>query len=115
MTAVRALARLPDPALRLVHVGGTSEARCGEAFARAAAADPRIERRGSLPHAATRRLIARGRVLLLPSVMLRQGEPVFLDDTTLADLQRQLPVPIRLITGADDLVAVCSGKLGQGA
>lgn len=69
MTAVRALARLPDPALRLVHVGGTSEVRCGEAFARAAAADPRIERRGSLPHAAARRLIARGRVLLLPSVM----------------------------------------------
>ena len=56
-----------------------------------------------------------GEELLLPTVMLRQGEPVFLDDTTLADLQRQLPVPIRLITGADDLVAVCSGKLGQGA
>jgi len=69
MTAARALARLPDPALRLVHVGGTSEPGCGEAFARAAAADVRIERRGSLPHAAARRLIARGRVLLLPSVM----------------------------------------------
>jgi glycosyltransferase involved in cell wall biosynthesis len=67
--AVRALARLSDPTLRLVHVGGTSEARCGEAFARAAAADPRIERLGSLSHAAARRLIARGRVLLLPSVM----------------------------------------------
>lgn len=69
MTAVRALARLSDPTLRLVHAGGTSEARCGEAFERAAAADPRIERRGSLSHAAARRLIARGRVLLLPSVM----------------------------------------------
>ena len=56
-----------------------------------------------------------GEELLLPSVMLRQGEPVFLDDTTLEELRRQLPVPIRLITGADDLVAVCSGKLGQGA
>jgi len=56
-----------------------------------------------------------GEELLLPSVMLRQGEPVFLDDTTLAELSRQLPVPIRLITGADDLVAVCSGKSGQGA
>ena len=55
-----------------------------------------------------------GEELLLPSVMLRQGEPVFLDDTTLEELRRQLPVPIRLITGADDLVAVCSGKLGQG-
>ena len=56
-----------------------------------------------------------GEELLLPSVMLRQGEPVFLDDTTLEELRRQLPVPIRLITGADDLVAVCGGKLGQGA
>jgi putative radical SAM enzyme (TIGR03279 family) len=56
-----------------------------------------------------------GEELLLPSVMLRQGEPVFLDDTTLEELRQQLPVPIRLITGADDLVAVCSGKLGQGA
>lgn len=69
LTAARALARLPDPALRLVQVGGVSEPGCGEAFAAAAAADPRIERRGALPHAAARRLIARGRVLLLPSVM----------------------------------------------
>ncbi|MEB3302435.1 MAG: TIGR03279 family radical SAM protein [Cyanobacteriota bacterium] len=56
-----------------------------------------------------------GEELLLPSVLLRQGEPVFLDDTTLEDLAKQLPVPIRLITGADDLVAVCSGSTGQGA
>ena len=56
-----------------------------------------------------------GEELLLPSVLLRQGEPVFLDDTTLEDLAKQLPVPIRLITGADDLVAVCSGTTGQGA
>ncbi len=56
-----------------------------------------------------------GDELLLPSVMLRQGEPVFLDDTTLEELRQQMPVPIRLITGADDLVAACSGKLGQGA
>ncbi|MFM1800603.1 MAG: hypothetical protein RLZZ117_2881 [Cyanobacteriota bacterium] len=56
-----------------------------------------------------------GEELLLPSVVLRQGEPVFLDDTTLEELRQQLPVPIRLITGADDLVAVCSGKAGEGA
>ncbi|MEI7443901.1 MAG: selenoneine biosynthesis selenosugar synthase SenB [Burkholderiales bacterium] len=68
-TAVRALARLADPRLRLVHVGGVSDAACGEDFAAAAAADRRIERRGPLPHAETRRLIARGRVLLLPSRM----------------------------------------------
>ncbi|MGB5239231.1 MAG: TIGR03279 family radical SAM protein, partial [Prochlorococcaceae cyanobacterium] len=46
-----------------------------------------------------------GDELLLPSVMLRQGEPVFLDDFKLEDLQRRLPAPIRLVQGADDFVA----------
>lgn len=48
-----------------------------------------------------------GEALLLPAVMLRQGEPVFLDDVTLVELERQLPVPVRLLGGADDLVASC--------
>ncbi|HYF60972.1 MAG TPA: selenoneine biosynthesis selenosugar synthase SenB [Burkholderiaceae bacterium] len=69
LTAARALARLPDPRLRLVHVGDARDAVCGAAFAAAAEADPRIERRGPLPHAATRRLIRRGRLLVLPSLM----------------------------------------------
>ena len=56
-----------------------------------------------------------GEELLLPSVLLRQGEPVFLDDTSLEEVAEKLPVPIRLITGADDLVAVCSGRSDQGA
>lgn len=56
-----------------------------------------------------------GEELLLPTVMLRQGEPVFLDDTTLEEVALQLPVPIRLVTGAEDLVAVCSGSPGEGA
>lgn len=50
-----------------------------------------------------------GDELLLPSVMLRQGEPVFLDDFKLEDLQRRLPAPIRLVQGADDFVAACLG------
>jgi len=49
-----------------------------------------------------------GDSLLLPSVMLRQGEPVFLDDLTLVELEQRLPVPIQLLQGADDLVAVCT-------
>jgi len=49
-----------------------------------------------------------GDSLLLPSVMLRQGEPVFLDDFTLVELEQRLPVPIQLLQGADDLVAVCT-------
>ena len=54
-----------------------------------------------------------GEDLLLPTVMLRQGEPVFLDDLSLADLERQLPVPVRLLHGADDLVAGCLGISSQ--
>ena len=52
-----------------------------------------------------------GRELLLPAVMLRQGEPVFLDDQRLESVADQLPVPIRLVHGADDIVAACLGML----
>ncbi len=51
-----------------------------------------------------------GEQLLLPSVMLRQGEPVFLDDLSLEDLQQRLPASIRLVEGADDFVAACLGS-----
>jgi putative radical SAM enzyme (TIGR03279 family) len=51
--------------------------------------------------------------LLLPRVMLRQGEPVFLDDMTIEQLQAGLDVPVHVIGGADDLVAVCLGR-GEG-
>ena len=37
--------------------------------------------------------------------MLRQGQPVFLDDMTLEGLAAQLPVPIRIVHGAADVVA----------
>jgi NifB/MoaA-like Fe-S oxidoreductase len=56
-----------------------------------------------------------GAELLLPAVMLRQGEPVFLDDQRLEDLTSQLPVPIRLVQGADDIVAACLGFLDEAA
>ena len=50
-----------------------------------------------------------GEELLLPSVMLRQGQPVFLDDMTLDALAEQLPVPIRIVHGAADIVASVLG------
>ena len=56
-----------------------------------------------------------GAELLLPAVMLRQGEPVFLDDQRLEDLTSQFPVPIRLVQGADDIVAACLGFLDEAA
>ena len=51
-----------------------------------------------------------GEELLLPAVMLRQGEPVFLDDQTLESVAAQFPVPIDLVHGADDIVAACLGR-----
>ncbi|SBO44785.1 TIGR03279 family radical SAM protein [Cyanobium sp. NIES-981] len=50
-----------------------------------------------------------GEALLLPAVMLRQGEPVFLDDMTLEQLQSALPVPVALLGSAADLVTLCVG------
>ncbi|WP_411872068.1 TIGR03279 family radical SAM protein [Vulcanococcus limneticus] len=54
-----------------------------------------------------------GEELLLPAVILRQGEPVFLDDQTLEAVAAQLPVPIRLVHGADDVVAGCLADWGS--
>jgi putative glycosyltransferase (TIGR04348 family) len=101
LTAARALARLPDPSLRLVHVGDVRDAACGAAFAEAAAADPRIERRGALAHAATRQLIRRGRVLLLPSLM-EGGANVLIEAVTcgVPVLASRIPGSIGML-GAD--------------
>mgnify|MGYP001172053399 CR=1 FL=1 len=54
-----------------------------------------------------------GDQLLLPSVMLRQGQPVFLDDMTLEQVQAALPVPIRIVHGAADIVAAVLGELPE--
>ena len=52
-----------------------------------------------------------GDQLLLPSVMLRQGEPVFLDDMTLDQLQENLSVPVRIVHGAAEIVASALGSI----
>lgn len=49
--------------------------------------------------------------ILLPSLMLKQGELVFLDDMTVAELSDRLGVPIYPIADADDLVAQCVAAL----
>jgi len=43
--------------------------------------------------------------------MLRQGDPVFLDDMTLDQLRASLPVPIRIVHGAAEIVAHALGSL----
>ena len=53
-----------------------------------------------------------GECLLLPAVMLRQGEPVFLDDQRLETVAAQLPVPVELVGGAAEIVSVCLNGAG---
>ncbi len=45
-----------------------------------------------------------GDELLLPSVMLRQGEKIFLDDMTLQELSLSLNVSVRIVHDAQDIV-----------
>ena len=51
-----------------------------------------------------------GDELLLPSVMLRQGEKIFLDDMTLQELSSSLNVSIRIVYDAQDIVNKALGK-----
>ncbi len=51
-----------------------------------------------------------GDELLLPSVMLRQGEKIFLDDMTLQELSLSLNVSIRIVHDAQDIVNKALGK-----
>ncbi len=51
-----------------------------------------------------------GDELLLPSVMLRQGEKIFLDDMTLQELSSSLNVSIRIVHDAQDIVSKALGK-----
>ncbi len=51
-----------------------------------------------------------GNELLLPSVMLRQDEKIFLDDMTLQELSLSLNVSIRIVHDAQDIVNKALGK-----
>ncbi len=51
-----------------------------------------------------------GDELLLPSVMLKQGEKIFLDDMTLQELRSSLNVSIRIVHDAQDIVNSALGK-----
>ncbi len=47
-----------------------------------------------------------GELLLLPSVLLRGDSPLFLDDMTVDELEKALEVPIKVVTGARELIDV---------
>ncbi len=52
--------------------------------------------------------------ILLPSLMLKHGDPRFLDDMTVGELSDSLGVPITIITDADSLVDNCLGRTTSG-
>ncbi len=54
-----------------------------------------------------------GELLLLPSVMLKEGQPIFLDDMTLSQLSNALDIPIRIVHGADDIVTAAIGDVEE--
>ncbi len=70
LTALRALQRLPaDLPVRLFHIGGDLDAELAAKVRAQAGGDVRYRPLGALPQAATRQLIKRCRLLLLPSLM----------------------------------------------
>ena len=48
-----------------------------------------------------------GEGIILPSVMLKHGELVFLDDTNVEEVSRQLHTPIFPVAGVEELVKTC--------
>lgn len=51
-----------------------------------------------------------GDAVLLPSVMLKAGEAVFLDDMTVAELEAKLQTQILSIDGVDGLIQACAKR-----
>lgn len=48
-----------------------------------------------------------GNGILLPSLMLKQGDTRFLDDVTVADLEQALNTTVFVVSGIDDLISTC--------
>lgn len=53
-----------------------------------------------------------GDAILLPSLMLKQGDTLFLDDMKIEDLSEQLQIPILPVNGVEELIESCL-KLNQ--
>jgi NifB/MoaA-like Fe-S oxidoreductase len=48
-----------------------------------------------------------GDAILLPSLMLKQGDTLFLDDMKVEDVARQLGIPILPVNGIEELIETC--------
>ena len=51
-----------------------------------------------------------GEGILLPSVMLKQGDNLFLDDMTLEELADKLQTPIWPVAGVEELILTAVGN-----
>ncbi len=51
-----------------------------------------------------------GEEILLPSVMLRKNQTIFLDDMELQELKNSLNISIRVVYGAEDVIAAALGE-----
>ncbi|MBE9190216.1 TIGR03279 family radical SAM protein [Gloeocapsopsis crepidinum LEGE 06123] len=49
-----------------------------------------------------------GEKILLPSMMLKQGDTCFLDDMTIAELASKLETPVVAIRGVNELINICT-------
>ncbi len=54
-----------------------------------------------------------GDELLLPSIMLRHDEDLFLDDMTLSEFKQSLDIPVRVVHGAQDIVKTLMGDSSE--
>jgi NifB/MoaA-like Fe-S oxidoreductase len=54
---------------------------------------------------------ALGDGILLPSVMLKQGDTVFLDDMTLEEVAEKLQTCILPVMGVEELILTANGKV----
>jgi putative radical SAM enzyme (TIGR03279 family) len=53
--------------------------------------------------------------ILLPSVMLKHGEPVFLDDLRVEELAQRLGTKIWIVEGVDGLIETCKNAMPEAA
>jgi putative glycosyltransferase (TIGR04348 family) len=67
MTVLNAMQLLPNPTLRLMHVGKLDEYE--KEFTNAALCDARIQPKGPLPHLETRRTLGKCRLMVISSIM----------------------------------------------
>jgi putative glycosyltransferase (TIGR04348 family) len=91
MTVINAMHVLPNPELRLIHIGKLDEFE--KEFSNAALNDARIQLKGRLPHLETRRVLGKCRLMVISSIM-EGGANVVIEAIT-----NQIPVIASRMSG----------------